>query len=150
MVGTRPDGPGRGQGVPWVPDLIPGAGPLSGLGALLQACETPFLLLAPCDAPRLPSDIGDRLLTRIPGVDGVMLVVEGRHQPLPALLSVELAPLITDLVKAGERRADGWLDHAAAGLIPFEDLYPDLDPRAAFHNVNTPEDLALVDPAPGR
>lgn len=150
IVATRPDGPGRDHGVPWVPDLVAGAGPLAGTAALLRACETPFLLVAPCDAPMLPEDVGDRLLTRIPGVDGVVTVVEGRVQPLPALLSVEMAPLFAELVNAGDRRADAWLQHAAAQVVPFEDLYPDLDAGRAFHNVNTPEDLARVDPTPGR
>lgn len=142
IVATRPDGPGRDQGYPWVPDVLPGEGPLSGAAALLYACETPYLLLVPCDAPLLPADIGDRMLARIPGVDGVATVAGGRTWPMPTLLTVDLAPLFRALLEQGERRADAWMDHAAAALVPFEELCPNVPSERAFLNVNTPEDLA--------
>ena len=145
IVATRPDGPGRDLGYPWVPDELPGEGPLSGATALLYACETPFLLLVPCDAPLLPPLIGDRLLDRAPGVDGVLAVAEGRTWPLPALLTVDLAPLFRSLLEGGARRADAWLEHAPAALIPFEDLCPGVSPERAFLNVNTPEDLVRAE-----
>ena len=145
IVATRPDGPGRDLGYPWVPDELPGEGPLSGAAALLCACETPFLLLVSCDAPFLPSDMGDRMLARVSGVEGVLTVANGRTWSLPALLTVDLAPLFRTLLKDGARRADAWIDHAAAALIPFEELCPDVPPERAFLNVNTPEDLARAE-----
>ena len=149
IVATRPDGPGRDAGVPWVPDVIPGAGPLSGAAALLGACETPYLLVVACDTPFLPADLGDRFLSRVPGVDGVVLSAEGRPEPLPCLLSAELGGTFCDLLEAGHRRADAWLAHAAAQVIPFAELFPDLEPGRALHNVNSRDDLALVDPNSG-
>ncbi len=140
-VATRPDGPGREFGHPWVPDLLPGEGPLSATAALLEACETPFLLVLPCDMPALPPDLGDRMLDFASGVEGVLPTTPDRTWPLPALLSVDCAPLFRSLVARGERRADAWLGEAPAALVPFTELCPGADPERALINITTPEDL---------
>ena len=152
MVATRPDGPGRDCGHPWVADLIPGEGPLSGTAALLEACETPFLLVTPCDMPVLPPDLGDRMLSFVPGVDGVLATTSERTWPLPAFLSVDCAPVFRSLLERGKRRADAWLDELPAALVPFRDLCPEVSAEQAFMNITAPEDLprasALLRSAP--
>ena len=126
------------------PDAVDGAGPLSGLVGLLEALETPFLLAVPCDQPLLPPDLGDRLLACIKGVDAVLLSVGGRIEPFPVLLSGELRPLLADLLRGGERRADAWVDRAPCALVPLEELYPGLEPGELLLNVNDDEALSLA------
>lgn len=135
-IATRPDGPGRDAGLPWVPDVLPGEGPLSGIAALLQDAPTPFVLVVPCDAPCLPSDLGDRLLSCAPSVDAVLLSDAGRVQPLPALLSRDLGPVIAGLLAAGERKAAAYVDRVPCAIVPFDRLWPGLDPAEALMNVN--------------
>lgn len=158
LVGTRPDGPGRDLGLPWVADIEPEAGPLSSVPALLLACETPWLVLVPCDAPLLPEDTGDRLLEFAGGVEAVVLARGGRSEPVPALLSVDLEPLVRACLEAGERRLDGWHDRAACAVVPFERVWPEVEPETALLNVNTEDDLrqarslsqaGFVDPGSG-
>ncbi len=145
LVGTRPDGPGRDAGAAWVPDLAGAEGPLASIGALLAAVETPFLLAVPCDAPLLPPDLGDRMLSRATGVDAVLLTVDGVVEPFPAFLSRDLAPRIAHLLAMGERRAAAFVDHAVCALVPFETLYPGLLPDEVLLNVNTPAEHARAD-----
>lgn len=142
LVVTRPDGPGRNLGLPYVEDVLPGEGPLSGMAALLSACETPYLLAVPCDQPLLPPDLGDRLLRHARGTEAVVLSVNDRVEPMPAFLSTELATLLHQLLSEGERRADAWLARAPGAVVPFAHLYPGLRPEDVLVNVNTPEDLA--------
>ncbi|MAG57280.1 MAG: hypothetical protein CMJ83_13385 [Planctomycetes bacterium] len=141
LVGTRPDGPGRDMGHPWVPDCVADAGPLASLAALLAACETPWLLVVPCDAPLLPADLGDALLAHGKGVEAVLLEVDDRVEPLPALVASDLAPVVRDALDAGARRMDSWRDGVACSHVPFDRIYPDLVPGDVLLNVNAPEDL---------
>ena len=49
-------------GVPVVVDSMPDfAGPLAGILAGLEQCQTPYLLTAPCDSPFVPTDLAARL-----------------------------------------------------------------------------------------
>src|SRR5690606_11557876 len=50
------------MGVPVWPDNLPDfAGPLAGLAVGLERCETPYLATVPCDCPRFPLDLVERL-----------------------------------------------------------------------------------------
>ena len=50
------------MGVPVWPDTLPDyAGPLAGFLTGLERCETPYLVTVPCDSPRFPLDLVERL-----------------------------------------------------------------------------------------
>lgn len=140
LLGTAPDGPAGDFGFTCLPDVVPGAGPLASTAALLDGAETPFVLVVPCDTPLLPPDLGDRLLGHASGADAVLISLERGHAPLPAFLSVELAPLLHELLADGERKMTAYLDKAPCALIPFSRLYPGLAEEEVFLNVNAPTD----------
>src|SRR4051812_8903666 len=49
-------------GVPVWPDALADyAGPLAGFLTGLEHCETPWLMTVPCDTPRFPPDLAERL-----------------------------------------------------------------------------------------
>src|SRR5512145_2511394 len=51
-------------GVPvWPDSLSDFAGPLAGFLTGLERAETPYLLTVPCDVPRFPLDLAQRLAT---------------------------------------------------------------------------------------
>ena len=52
----------RREDVQTVWDIYPNRGPLSGLHASLKAMDTPYCLVLPVDAPKLPVDILEALL----------------------------------------------------------------------------------------
>ena len=52
----------------WPDNLADFPGPLGGFLTGLERCETPFLLTVPCDTPRLPLDLAERLATAFDAV----------------------------------------------------------------------------------
>lgn len=127
-------------GHPVVADAIEGfPGPLAGLHAGLQACTTPLLATAPCDAPLLPIDLVARLAAAMR--DDTLAAAAstgGRLQPTFMLCRREALGQLESYLAAGGRKVHAWLDAIGAIPVPFED-------EAAFANVNTPEELAELE-----
>jgi molybdopterin-guanine dinucleotide biosynthesis protein A len=116
------------------------AGPLAGVRAgLVWALATgaQSLAISPCDAPLLPEDLYTRLIAAA-GAGAALAETADGPQPLCAVWPVSA------LARVGEALAGGthppmWkvLESLGAVRVPFED-------SAAFANINTPEDLALL------
>lgn len=125
-------------GLEQVPDPRPGSnGPLGGLSAALRhASESGFdwLLLAPCDAPFLPTDLGRRLSrAAVAGGSGVAVARYGyRLQPAFSLWNKSLLP---ELEKAtGEKRQAGFFEFLRARRVEIMEWLPAaVDP---FFNIN--------------
>ena len=98
-------------GLPQVPDRNPGSnGPLGGVASVLRhAADTncEWLLIAPCDAPFLPSDLGRRLSrAAVAGDSGIAMArYADRLQPAFSLWHVsqldELERAVEEQGKAG-------------------------------------------------
>lgn len=143
-------------GVPVWPDTVPGfAGPLAGFLAGLQHCETPLLLTLPCDVPRFPLSLCERLahallaqeaeiaMPAAPGGEG-----DGdgavRLQPAFCLLRAGLDASLRDYLAQGGRRIDAWTGRHRRVVVPFD--RPQDDPRA-FANANTLGELRALEQA---
>ena len=133
-------------GLPQLPDPVPGRlGPLGGLLAALRhfAPRHEWVLLAPCDAPFLPPDLGAVLheASRSPGARCAMARTAGHPQPT---FSLWHRGLLADLERAV-------LSDGQAGFLEFvrDVAVVECDwpaPRAAddpppFFNINDPEAL---------
>lgn len=117
-------------------------GPLCGvLSALIAASETNFewLLIAPCDTPFIPTDLGDKFLRQCTQDECQLGIARsnGRNHPSLSLWHSSLLPSLKEAV----------LNHAKAG---FKQFYPDsnhcfvewqTDDFDPFLNINYPEDL---------
>jgi molybdopterin-guanine dinucleotide biosynthesis protein A len=97
-----------------VADRWPGLGPLAGTTTALldvadQADEAAVVVVAACDQPWLDAGTVGALLDALdarPDVDvAVPLDPDGRTLPFPAAWRARVAPVLRDLVEAGERRA---------------------------------------------
>lgn len=110
------------------------AGPLAGMLAGLEAIpDDAWLLTAPCDCPRLPLDLAERLLA-VALPHGLAFAQAGREHPTHALLHAQLRePLRAYLGTAG-RAVLGWMRHRSHGIAHFDD-------EAAFANLNHLSDL---------
>jgi len=116
-------------------------GPLAGILAGLRAASTPWLAVVPCDSPRLPPDLVQRLARGIGDAAGA--VVQRDHgdgrlrlEPVCCLLSTALAEDLADYLADGGRKVESWVARHAAPV-----LFDRPDDAAAFANVNTPADL---------
>jgi molybdopterin-guanine dinucleotide biosynthesis protein A len=133
-------------GVPvWPDSLSDFAGPLAGFLSGLERAELPYLLTVPCDVPRFPADLVQRLaapfddpateiaMVSAPEDDGQL-----RPQPVFCLMRVDLLESLMAFTQGGGRKIDRWTEQHRTVLVPFDQ--PGDDPRA-FANTNTLEEL---------
>lgn len=133
----------------WPDALADYPGPLAGFLTGLEHCETPYLLTVPCDTPRLPLDLAQRLAAALAaadadiamaaapetGQDGQMQV---RTQPVFCLLKVGLLESLLRFTQGGGHKIDAWTAQHPTVVVPFDQ--PGDDPHA-FFNANTLADL---------
>jgi molybdopterin-guanine dinucleotide biosynthesis protein A len=131
------------------------AGPLSGFLVGLERAETPYLLTVPCDTPRLPLDLAERLARALvlEGADIAMAAApetksdgstEVRAQPVFCLLKIELSESLVVFTHAGGRKIDAWTAQHKTVLVPFD---APTDDTLAFANINTLTELQALENA---
>ena len=117
-------------------DIYPNRGPLSGLHASLKAMDTPYCLVLPVDAPKLPVEILEGLLQRHEenACNKVLIWEHGvRQEPLIAVYPTGMADAIGELIR----------DHAAPVFRAIDtwgfDSFRMEMPEEQIININTPE-----------
>lgn len=121
-------------------------GPLGGLASALRLARAQGadrVLAIPCDAPRLPPDLYERLEMALDTDARALAAVAssgGRPHPVCALWSVEAAPRLRPFVASGRTSLKGFA--AEIGYTLAEWSIAGGDP---FTNANTPEDLATLE-----
>lgn len=134
----------RLMGAPVWPDAASTAGyegPLAGFLAGLQHCETPWLVTVPCDCPRFPADLVQRLSQALVVVDADVAIAATRRgnelklEPAFCLMKRELQSSLLHFMQSGQRRIERWTAQHRRAEAVFDD-------EQAFFNINTPDDLA--------
>lgn len=124
-------------GHPVIADNIEGfQGPLAGFASAMAAARTAWILTVPCDGPFPAPDLADRLAVAL-ARENAEIAVAGdgeRMQPVYALIPVSLAPSLTALLAAGERKIDRWYARHRVALADFSDR------PECFANVNSEAD----------
>lgn len=122
-------------------DDVPGAGPLAGLTAGLEAAaragESWVVVLA-CDMPHARARVLARLLehARARGLDACLAGLERGSQPAYAVYHTRCAVPARAALEAGERRLVSFHAGLSVEVLPLE------RDAATACNVNTPEELA--------
>jgi len=121
-------------------DQIPG--PLAGLASALSwaAClGYDRVLIIPCDAPRLPADLAERLDDALkPGAGAAIPRSQGRLHPACSLWRTTVLDLLKAEVAAGRSSLRNLAERSNCVVVDWVD-------GAAFANVNTPSDLAAME-----
>ena len=153
-----PDSDLESFALPLVPDLLPGyRGPLTGLCSALhylaeEARNTNGgthkawdggLVLCPCDAPFIPPDLVERLVSAAEGNPKPVVVAsyEGYLQPTFSLWQSHHLPVIHDAVV---KRGDGGLKYMLRSLPHVIVEWVSSEPPP-FYNVNTPQELQAAE-----
>jgi molybdopterin-guanine dinucleotide biosynthesis protein A len=107
-----------------VRDAEPGLGPLAGLAAGLAAAgaRAPVAAVCAVDAPLAHPAVLEALLAALGEAPAVVPRSGGRLQPLFAVYRTDLAPLASEMVAAGERRAAALGDRAGARVMDRAEL----------------------------
>ncbi len=129
------------MGAPVWPDALPDyPGPLAGMLAGLEHCETPWLLTVPCDTPDFPDDLAARLARAAQAQDADIAMAATREvgvvrtQPVFCLLRSTLMESLFAFLQGGGRKIDLWTAQHRCATEVFDDAQ-------AFFNANTLEEL---------
>lgn len=118
-------------------DATSGAqGPLAGIYRALCCTTTEYLLSVPCDAPCLPRDLVQRMITTARQQQATVCVAHDglRPQPVITLLHHSLKADLREYLDTGNRKVMDWLLRHNPALADFSDQ------PEAFVNLNTPDD----------
>ncbi len=118
-----------------LPDALPDfPGPLAGVLAALRAVEARWLLVAPCDTPHLPPDLGARLLAAARAADTrIAVAADAAHTHHTCFVArSDLADDLAATLARGERAVHRWQQAHAPAVVCFD--------AAGFANFNRPED----------
>ena len=129
-------------GAPVRPDALADfPGPLAGMLAGLEHCDTAWLATVPCDTPDFPVDLVARLAHALVEADADIAMAATREegvervQPVFCLLKATLQASLTAFLRSGQRKVDRWTAQHRCVQVVFDDA-------EAFFNANTPEELA--------
>ena len=129
------------MGVPVWPDTLPDyAGPLAGFLTGLERCETPYLVTVPCDSPRFPLDLVERLADGLESQQAEIALAATREgdtpqvHPVFCLMKASLMECLVRFTHGGQRKIDRWTAQHRAVEVVFADA-------AAFANANTASEL---------
>lgn len=111
-------------------------GPLAGLEAARAVIDTKYVLVAPCDMPRLPADLAQRLFApfRVSnhGLD-VSYAHDGRRAHyLCAMLRSTCLETLGSFLDGGGRAVYSWLEGQRTAVVDFADA------TEGFENINRP------------
>jgi molybdopterin-guanine dinucleotide biosynthesis protein A len=131
-------------------------GPLAGFLVGLQNARTPYVLTVPCDSPRFPLDLANRLAEALVNKQADIAMVSApeknehdefvlRSQPVFCLMPVRVQSSLHDFLASGQRKIDRWTAQHRTVLVPFDGAQDD---PSAFANINTLAELNSLPPAP--
>lgn len=129
-------------GYPVISDEMEGfQGPLAGILAAMNGTHSPYLLVAPCDAPGLPGDLAQRLWSALHDQGGDLAVAhDGENlQPAFALIPVGLHDDLQACLRRGERKLRSWCKAHHLARADYADQ------PGAFANINDAEELQLFE-----
>ena len=121
------------------------SGPLAGFLAGLKACQTPYLLTAPCDSPLLPTDLGITLASELEHGNWQLVYASTKAadgkvwaQPVFCLMRADVQDSLVSFLKKGDHKIDRWFKELKSSAVIFDD-------DQAFANVNTLEELKSLE-----
>jgi len=126
--------------LPTIQDTWPGRGPLAGIHAGLRHATCERILVVACDYPFLDAATLRRITAEDPAGGVIVPFIDGKLQPLCALYSVSVLPLVETSIASGELMVSSLLARLPQRVVQQRALGGAAASRT-FFNVNTPEDL---------
>ncbi|NNE93454.1 MAG: formate dehydrogenase accessory sulfurtransferase FdhD [Verrucomicrobiales bacterium] len=125
------------EGVTILADEESDIGPIGGLLACLEKCETDRLLVLAVDLPNLPTDFLNRL---VEFGNGVVPKIGDRFEPLAAVYPKSILSLVREQIATGEFSLQKLIAKSEIETVPIETETEE----AFFANLNRPEDLETI------
>jgi molybdenum cofactor guanylyltransferase len=125
-----------GYGYRVLPDILPDyQGPLAGVLVAMQTVEADWLVVVPCDTPRLPADLAARLLeaARRGNVPLAVAADDVRIHHTCFVVRVDQHRSLAGFLARGERAVRHWQAGLPSATVLFD--------AASFANFNQPQDV---------
>lgn len=123
-----------------VPDLIPGAGALSGIHSGLRHSGNPFIFAVACDMPYLNDDLVRHLAGLADAGDVVIPEGPDGLEPLHALYGRECLAAIEESLAGGNKRIVSFFHQVKIVKLVADQIAQFDSSFASFSNINTPEE----------
>lgn len=137
---------------PVVEDIFPGCGPLGGIHGALRSSQSDLNVILAVDAPFVSLALLQHLVTRARNCPSAAITVpraNGGWQPLCAVYRREFADAAEQSLTQGRYKIDALFEEAHTQIITEDELQAaGFSPRI-FINLNTPQELAEANTAPG-
>ncbi len=129
-----------------VTDIYKGKGPLGGIYTGLFYAKFPYAFACPCDMPYLKEDFIASLIGRIGRHDVIVPETRDGYQPLHAVYSRACLPSIKRLLLADKLKITGFYRDMRVLAVGEEHILPFNSDGLLFRNLNTPQDVADIQP----
>jgi len=115
-------------------------GPLAGILTALSVCQSPVLVVMPCDSPLIKTCHLQKLITGLDNESAdIAVAFDGQRQHNVFLaLKTTLQSSLAAYLASGERKIDSWLTQQRLTQVDFS------QEKAVFANINTPADLTAL------
>jgi molybdopterin-guanine dinucleotide biosynthesis protein A len=141
LVSGSMSGPWAGSGLRVVEDHKPGIGPAAGIFSALTGLEADFVVVLAVDMPRMDPGFLAMLLQQATNQGaGVVPRVNGRWEPLAAVYTQSVLPLLRERIRLQKFSLQEFVDEAVSAgiLVGLECTYEEMGER--FLNLNTPDE----------
>ncbi len=122
-----------------VADRLDQRGPLTGIYSGLSISESEYNIVVACDMPFLNAGLLAYLMELAPGYDAVVPIFEERAEPLHAVYSKSLLPMIEKRIREDDRRLQGIFERANVRYVAENEISRFDPERRSFINLNTPQ-----------
>ena len=122
-----------------VTDMLDQRGPLTGIYSGIRGSDSEYNLVVACDMPFLKPEFLAYLLEQAPGYDAVVPVVGELIEPLHAVYSRKLLPVIEERIREDERKIQGIFARANVRYVTEKEISRFDPERRSFINLNTPQ-----------
>ncbi len=130
--------------VPAYQDLLPVKAPLNGIYTALVKMELDYVLILAIDLPGLTTELMTMLLDCRNTGEMVIPRINGMYEPLCAVYSRRLVPLIRRNLDLGHYKPLDLMQEIPVRVVKSDEIKGIGDPGELFINVNTPEDLHIA------
>lgn len=128
-------------------DLVPNTGSLGGLYTGLMSASRPRVFAVACDMPFLDPEVIRFMLSHDETADVIVARLAGRFQPMQAVYSKRCAPFLQAMAQRKELKIQRLFQQKELRMtiLTENDLLAFGPGFRSFQNINTPNDLALVE-----
>src|SRR5262245_9873675 len=129
-------------GLPCAPDRLTVRSPLAGLHGILSAIRAPKAFVIGCDMPGASLGLAERLARE--DAEAALPVSPSGDEPLHAVYAATCIPAIEREASSGRWKMTDFLPDVRAVRIAVDPAAWTEGPLSPFFNLNTPEDLGLL------